>query len=210
MYGMSVSSPHRAPERPGGAEERRAHILAATVRLIAAGGVDTVRYRTVADAAAVPLGTVTYHFASRDELIRAALTHYLAENTRALLALRTELQGTTVNDVASYMVELLRRDLADPERKVIAEYELIVFAARDPEVAAALHRWERAMLAELARTLEGLGVAAPFAAARTLADMLRGFELMQLSRSGADLDDFRQRLCTVLAAHMPQERKTRR
>src|SRR3990170_176069 len=43
-------------------------ILAATLRLIAAEGLDAVRHRRVADMAEVSLGSTTYHFASRDGL----------------------------------------------------------------------------------------------------------------------------------------------
>jgi len=181
-------------------DQRLRHILDATLRVIATGGVDSVRYRAVAAEAGVPLGTLTYHFGSREELLRAALTHFVEENVVALRRLRDELRPRTCDDVARYMVELVRRDFADRERRIHAELELFVYAARDRQVAAALERWDRSITAELAQALDGLGVSTPFAAARTLSDAVRGFELTHLSRPDPDLDDFGQRLRALVSA----------
>ena len=180
-------------------DERTRDILEATLRLVAAGGVDAVRYREVAAAAGVPLGTVSYHYASRQELLRAAFTHFLEENTRALMALRARFTAERLEDVAEYFIEVARADLADPGRRVVAEYELIVYAARDEVVAAALDRWDRAMIGELAVVLERLGLASPLAAARTVSEIFRGFQLVRLGRrDGDDLTDLRRRLRAFL------------
>ena len=57
-------------------EERKTQMLNATLRLIAAGGVDSVTHRRVAEAAGVPLGSTTYHFESREHLLQEAFEHY--------------------------------------------------------------------------------------------------------------------------------------
>lgn len=184
-----------AAENPSAQE-----ILDAVLRVVAKGGVDAVRYRTVAEEAGVSLGTVSYHYRSREDLLRAALTHYLHENTQALHALRDAMSAQSLDDAAQYMVALVQHDFADPRRRVVAEYEMMVFAARDAQVAEALERFERAMVAELAHALEALGVHSPFAAARTLAEMIRGFELSSLGLPARDLQDFGQRVRAVLSA----------
>ncbi len=58
-----------------------------------------------------------------------------------------------------YLVELTKRTFED-EAMMLAEYELTLFAARDSEVADALHEWDAAMIAELAKALEMLGMRA--------------------------------------------------
>src|SRR5512138_372519 len=58
-------------------EDRRAAILDATLRLIATDGVDAVTHRRVAGAADVPLGSTTYYFESREQLLREAFRRYL-------------------------------------------------------------------------------------------------------------------------------------
>lgn len=193
MYGMQgTPSP----------EERRRDVLAATLRLIARGGVDSIRYREVATEAGVPLGTVQYHFASREALLRAAFAHFLDENTRALYALRDSFAARRIAEVADFVIETIRADFVDPSARVLAEYELVLYAARDPEIAAALAAWEQAMATQLAGVLASLGVASAAALARTLIEIIRGYQLVHLGRrdagAGADLDDLRRRLLDLL------------
>lgn len=178
-------------------------ILEATLRVIAADGVDAVRYRRIAEEARVPLGTVSYHFTAREELIRAAFAFFLDKNTAMLAELRPRFSGETLEEVAEFLADLVRADFADPDRRCLAEYELVVYAGRDPAVARGLAAWDRARVAELAVVLERLGVRRPIAAARTAIDIVRGFQLANLGRSGPDLDDLRARLSEVLRALTP-------
>ena len=184
------------PKRP---EDRRSTILDATLRLIAADGVDSITHRRVATAADVPLGSTTYYFESREQLLREAFRLYLTR----IWALQTQLlkgfRISTAESLVDYLVELTKRTFED-EAMMLAEYELTLFAARDSEVAEALHAWDAAMIAELARALEALGCARPFDAAKTLLHMMRGHELDSLSRHDADAEDLRRRLGVVVGA----------
>src|SRR5215207_4017910 len=56
------------PARSEQGAERRAAILAATVRQLVRDGLAAVTHRAVAREAAVPLAATTYYFASKDEL----------------------------------------------------------------------------------------------------------------------------------------------
>lgn len=182
-------------------------ILEATLRLIAKAGVDAVRYRDVAEASGVPLGTVSYHFSARPELIRAAFAFFLEQNTATVHALHARLRAPALAEIAEFLTALVRADFADRRRRYLAEYELIVYAARDPAIAEALAGWDRARLAELAPLLERLGVPRPNAAARTLVDIVRGFQLTNLGRRQPDCDDLRRRLHDVLRAFAPDQKK---
>ena len=51
---------------------RRDRIIDACLVVIARDGVDGTSMRRVATAAAVPLGSMTYHFTSRDDLVIGA------------------------------------------------------------------------------------------------------------------------------------------
>ncbi|MGK5532012.1 TetR/AcrR family transcriptional regulator [Streptomyces sp. URMC 129] len=53
--------------------DRRGRLVDAAVTVVAERGIAGLSHRAVADAAAVPLGSTTYHFANRDELLTAAL-----------------------------------------------------------------------------------------------------------------------------------------
>lgn len=53
--------------------ERRDRIIDAAIRVVGARGIAGLSHRSVAAEADVPLGSTTYHFASLDELLTAAL-----------------------------------------------------------------------------------------------------------------------------------------
>ncbi|MEU3462424.1 TetR family transcriptional regulator [Streptomyces sp. NPDC006733] len=53
--------------------ERRARIIDAAIRVVGARGIAGLSHRSVAAEADVPLGSTTYHFATLDDLLVAAL-----------------------------------------------------------------------------------------------------------------------------------------
>ena len=57
-------------------ERRRAQIVEATARLIARRGLHNVRIADIAEACQTSPATVHYHFTSKNEALRAALSHY--------------------------------------------------------------------------------------------------------------------------------------
>ena len=71
------TTPRRRPGRPPGHDprrpERREHILAAACRAILERGFPSTRIADIAAAAGVSTGTVHYYFATRDEVLVAAL-----------------------------------------------------------------------------------------------------------------------------------------
>lgn len=53
--------------------DRRQRIIDAAIRVVAGRGIAGLSHRAVAAEADVPLGSTTYHFASLDDLLIAAL-----------------------------------------------------------------------------------------------------------------------------------------
>src|SRR3954465_4127464 len=68
------------PVRQSRGEERIDEILGATPGIIRREGLGAVTHRTVSDASGVPLGSLTYYFATKQELLRAALRLYVADD----------------------------------------------------------------------------------------------------------------------------------
>jgi DNA-binding transcriptional regulator YbjK len=180
-------------------ERKRRAILDAVLRVVAEGGVDAVTHRRVAAEAEVPLGSTTYYFASREDLLREAFHQHAAAVYASLDALADDLPLRSAGDLIGFLVEMVRRELADPAM-ILVEYELIVRAARDAELAREVNAYERNLTSRLAEALERLGVAHAIEAARTLIALVRGFELERLTRPAAELDDLRRRLGAVLEA----------
>jgi TetR/AcrR family transcriptional regulator, regulator of biofilm formation and stress response len=155
-------------------EPIRERILDAALRLIADEGLDAVRHRRVADIAAVSLGSTTYHFADREELIREAFRRYLVAATEFI----DEVEAGT-DDLVEFVVELVRREFLDADL-VKAEYELLLYAARHGELAADLRAWESAQASALAARFATAGAAEPHVAARTVIALIRGIEVGHL------------------------------
>jgi DNA-binding transcriptional regulator YbjK len=183
---------------------RRTLVLEATLRLIAEGGVDSVTHRRVAKAAGVSLSATTYYFDSREHLLREAFRHCIerakAQQSRLSAAFR-ERGGDRILD---FLVALTEAEVASPDL-MLAEYELTLFAARDPEIAEALREWDEWMVAQLGRVLESLGATRPFEGARTLLHLIRGYELHRLSHQEPDAGDLRRRLEVVVSAILAAE-----
>jgi DNA-binding transcriptional regulator YbjK len=202
-HGLVRPAPPTLPQ----AERRRRAILDATLRVISAGGVDAVTHRRVASEADVALGSTTYYFASREELVREAFRYYLAEVTSSLASLERESAIERAADVAEALIELARREFADPAL-VLAEYELILCAARDPVLAQDFNAYERGLEAQLAGPLERLGADRPVDASRTVIELMRGFELERLTRPNTSTEELRRRLEFVVCALTGKEPAT--
>src|SRR5215471_2054704 len=145
----------RAPAARSRSLPRREVILDAALGLIAERGTEQLTHRSVAEAAGVPLGSTTYYFASRDELVREAFRRYVV---RVLDELRAMLRAAHPRDaagLAELLVEIARRETSGDWRwSLIVEHELMLRAVRDPELAAEFHGYERALASGLAEALE--------------------------------------------------------
>lgn len=181
----------------------REQILDAALRVIAASGVDGIKHRRVAREAGVSLGSISYHFASREALIGAAFHHFMDRGARLIDDVRGGGSAADADAVVDFLAALVDRQLDDPST-LLVEYELMLYAARDAEHAEGWRRWNRALTARLAEALEPLGVGRPFVAARTLVELLRGHEVTSLAEARRP-DDLRPRLRRVLRAFMDDE-----
>jgi TetR/AcrR family transcriptional regulator, regulator of biofilm formation and stress response len=198
-------------------ELRRRAILEAALRVIAEGGVESVTHRRVAAEAGVPLGSTTYYFASREDLLREAFRQHASAVLTGLDGLAETTPLRTASDLVSFLVELVGRELADREGSLLVEYELIVRAARDPELAREVKAYERSLTSRLGEVLERLGVTPALEAARILIALVRAFELECLTDPPDGVASFRRRLEAVVAgmmagvaARLPAPRSTAR
>jgi DNA-binding transcriptional regulator YbjK len=129
---------------------RRTELLAATLTLIERVGVAGVSHRAVAAEAAVSLASTTYHFATLDDLLVAALTAAADDLAAELRERMTELGANPAAELARLIEHCLvyRRD------RTLAEYELYLLAARRPALREAAAAWLEP-LTEIARSFTG-------------------------------------------------------
>jgi DNA-binding transcriptional regulator YbjK len=136
---------------------RREQILEATLRVIGRSGREAVTHRAVAEEAGVPLGSTTYYFDSRDDLLAQALEHVAGEAVRRYARLAEELRSvTSPEELAEGLLSELM-SAAEDRTAYIAEYELWLEAGRRPELREAAESWCDAEQHAVAGAMESLG-----------------------------------------------------
>lgn len=129
--------------------ERRARIIAATLDVIVDRGVRGTTYRTVSEVADVPLGSMTYHFPSRDDLVFAAFENFADDLFSPLDESMTGLAGG--EDPRERLVRMIVADDRDRRRDMILLMELYVLAFRDERYADLMRQWMHRARAAIAR-----------------------------------------------------------
>jgi DNA-binding transcriptional regulator YbjK len=151
--------------------ERRQRLIDAAIRVVGERGLGGLSHRAVAAEADVPLGSTTYHFATLDDLLVAAL-HQANERFMLEIAGWEALVGPEddfADALARFVEELLSRDRS----RIELEYELYLAALRRPAVRPIAAEWVDLMADILAlRTDRGT--------ARALAALIDGMSLQAL------------------------------
>jgi DNA-binding transcriptional regulator YbjK len=129
----------RRPRRhdPG----RRDRLIDAAITVIAERGVAGTTHREIARVADVPLGSMTYHFASLDEVLAEAFTRHADSVARVF----DQRMGAASDRRAAIdaVVTLVVEDLlgASVGRDLVLSVELYVAAARNPALKAVTQAW---------------------------------------------------------------------
>ena len=178
----------------------RDRLIAATLEIVASDGVDGVRHRRVAEHAGVSLGSTTYHFSDRDDLLREAFLWYLRYATAELVRLRQDRRATSATSRLVELVVALIRQESDNQPLVRAEYELIMFAGRDPALRREFRNWELTQRRHLAEELRAAGSRRADAGAATLVALVRGLELELLNHAPLTAAQLRGRVQPVVEA----------
>ena len=128
--------------------DRRARIIDATLDVIAEVGVAGASHRKIAARADVPLGSMTYHFADMDEVLRVSF-----ERFADTIATRYEnwfRDAETADEARAAVVGLIHADLLASQRELVLTVELYTLAARKPEFRTLTCDW-------MARSRRALG-----------------------------------------------------
>ncbi len=173
VQGTAVAA-NRIPQQARG-EERRQVILRAALAVIARRGIGAVTHRSVAEEAGVPLGSLTYWFASKDDLLREALLRFVEDE-----ATRLERVGAMLTDdlapeeIAERFAEVLAA--GDPQEQV-AQFELYLEAALNRALREAAAECFRAYERVTVLALRAAGVADPEETAAVFVSLADGLGL---------------------------------
>ncbi|MFF1394814.1 TetR/AcrR family transcriptional regulator [Streptomyces sp. NPDC058287] len=142
--------------------QRRERILAATLDHIAEEGVAGVSHRKIAVRADVPLGSMTYHFAGIDDLLREAFTRFADEIVAVFERHLADVD--TPEQAREAVTDLIHTLSAGSRRDLVLTHELYALAARRDEYRELTHAWmtrsrdllERHFDTDTARQLDAL------------------------------------------------------
>ncbi len=113
----------------------REKILDAVLELVGLEGPSAVTYRAVADRAGVGQGVMTYHFASRRELLSAAVQLHLERlRTNATELPVAQARNLLAAEKSRFIFAFLRKMVREDRVRHLAEFEITLELARDPEL----------------------------------------------------------------------------
>ncbi|MBQ0830357.1 TetR/AcrR family transcriptional regulator [Streptomyces tagetis] len=150
---------------------RRQRIIDAAIRVVGRKGIAGLSHRTVAAEADVPLGSTTYHFATLDELLVAALRQ--ANEGFATVVAEHPALADPHSDLAGALAGMLGDWLAGDRTGVELEYELYLAALRRPALRPVAAEWAEDVSALLSHRTEP-------ATARALVALMDGICLQVL------------------------------
>ncbi|MEU4409800.1 TetR family transcriptional regulator [Streptosporangium sp. NPDC023963] len=162
---MSGPAPARSPvpRRPRRHDPgRRDRLIDAALTVITERGVAGTTHREIARVADVPLGSMTYHFTSLEEVLSEAFTRHADAVARVF----DERLGAALDRAAAVeaVITLVSDDLLGSQHDLVLTMELYVAAARNPALRAVTQAWmarsrqalERHFDATTARELDAL------------------------------------------------------
>ncbi|MGW1881971.1 TetR/AcrR family transcriptional regulator [Streptomyces sp. NPDC001970] len=129
--------------------ERRQRIIDAAIRVVGRTGIAGLSHRSVAAEADVPLGSTTYHFASLDELLVAALRQANEGLGRALR--ESGALGDPDADLAEELARLMGEWIGGERTGVELECELYLAALRRPALRPVATEWTDGVVEALSR-----------------------------------------------------------
>jgi DNA-binding transcriptional regulator YbjK len=118
---------------PSVGEIKRQKILLSACQILINEGFAAVTHRSVAEMAGVPLGSTTYHFTDKSELILGALKHLIEEERLRRLAIEAP-ENPSIDQIASFLFEVFLPTQFRSKKKLGIVFERLVEASRNVEV----------------------------------------------------------------------------
>lgn len=165
-------TPAPATRRRRDPQRRIEEIAAATEKVIAERGIEGLTHRAVAEVAGVPLGATTYHFATKDDLITAALERSVDRFAAYLEDWAVQRPGLTHEQLAVLLADVLMSCFGPQRDQQVMEFELYVAALRRPALRPIADRYVQLSIRTLAHYTDEVTAIAAAAAMNGLT--LRG------------------------------------
>jgi DNA-binding transcriptional regulator YbjK len=116
-------------------DRARKALIEATLSIIEREGIAGVSHRAVTREAGLPATSAAYHFATINDLLEESLLY--ADGLAAEALASCERSTNPIGAFAHWLVA----DFTNERSRVIAEYELFLYAARVPAMRPTARRW---------------------------------------------------------------------
>ena len=184
------------PTRAEASEQVRDAIVAATVQIVARQGVGAVTHRRVAGLAGVSLSSTTWHFASKEDILEAALRWTAQREIERVGEMAERIaagspSGFDPDAWAGALAGWVAEQATGAERETtVALYRLQLETLGRPGAVAVHREWGAGLEAIGARVLDDAGSATPALDTRLVVAALDGLRLSVLSakEQGEDTD----------------------
>ena len=186
-------------------ERKREQILDASVRVFGTGGAAAVTHRAVAKVARVPLGSTTYYFTDRDDLLLQTMAHARAAEAIRLTSIVDALDETlTVDRAVVVLTEMFfDKTVADPLYD-LALFEMFMEATRNVTVREEARQWSRMIGTLVDRVLPPSDPALPReVVVQVVACLVDGLMLEAVSNGELTVADLAERLDLVVRRLCP-------
>lgn len=134
--------------------DRPRRIASAAVEVIAESGIEGLTHRAVAERAHVPLGSTTYHFKTRDDMMAAAIVEAKRHTDAELEEWSDNL--TEEKDLVEELVVYLQTLVTTHWTRTVVEHELYLAALRRPLLKKLSHEWQAKLPDVLSRHTDRL------------------------------------------------------
>jgi DNA-binding transcriptional regulator YbjK len=188
-------------EHRASGERRIKQILDAAVQVVGRGGSAALTHRAVADLAGIPLGSTTYYFKDRDDLMRRAMQYAVDIEAERLAAIVDDVDGgLTVNRSVELLTAMFfDKTIADPLYD-LALFEMFLEATRNPAFRDLTRAWSQMIAVLTDRVLPPTDPAIPRGAAvQIVATLIDGLMLEEASNQALGLANLSDRLRIVVA-----------
>jgi TetR/AcrR family transcriptional regulator, regulator of biofilm formation and stress response len=180
--------PAVAGSRAEASERVRDAIVQAAVRIVALEGVAAVTHRRLAAAADVSLSSTTWHFATKTDILEAAL-RWTARREVARIGEIADRLGNAEFDAAAWAEELadwLVEQVTGERDLVVALYRLQIELAGSSQAREVHREWGGELRALGERVLEHSNTLTPELDVRLISAALDGLRLTVLSAGETD------------------------
>ena len=183
---MSAATGSRAEA----SERVREAIVAATVRVVAREGVGAVTHRRVAAEAGVSLSSTTWHFATKGDILEAALRWTARREVARITEIAERLDGTDFDPSAwaEELADWLLEQVTGDRDVVVALYRLQFELLGTPGAREVHREWGHGLFALGERVLAHSATLTPELDVRLIVTALDGLRLSVLSSGEADTE----------------------